>query len=36
MVLNDESIEEYIKFDQTDHHDPEEDGLTLFQQNLVM
>jgi len=35
MVLADEKIEEYIIFDQSDHKDPNEEGLNAFQQNEI-
>lgn len=35
MVLADEDIEGYIMFDQSDHKDPAEDGLTVFQKNEI-
>jgi hypothetical protein len=31
MVLQDEQIEEYIKFDMSGRADPNEEGLTAFQ-----
>ena len=33
MVLSDDNIEGYIQFDQSNHNDPKEDGLTPFQKD---
>ena len=36
MVLADDNIEGYIMFDQSDHNDPNEDGLTIYQKGEIL